>query len=171
MSKYFGLDAGVKKLISFLNVSTGVADAGKPIETNAQGKIDESLLPSGVGPDIKVLEASENVNAGEPVNIWDDGGTWKVRKADTTSASKLAVGFVLESFTTGQQAKIYPEGINNQASGLVPGPVYLAESAGGLIQGSVAIDALSSGSHIQCLGYALSATEMSIEIEADPFQV
>ena len=145
-----------------IDTSTGVSDAGKFIATNSEGKLGESFLPDGVGQNIKVLPASENLSAGDFVNIWSDAGTLKVRKADATSGfTKSADGYVKSAVTTGQNASVYFEGTNANLSGLTAGSKYYLHTTAG---GVTTTAPTTSGYIRQYLGKALSATELSVEI-------
>lgn len=137
--------------------SSGAGDAGAMVKLDAGGKLDVSLLPTGVGAEVVVAPASENLSAGDYVNFWDDGGTVKARKADASDATKPAQGFVLSAVTAPADATVYCEGINNQVSGMTPGSMqYLSETAGGITETAPA----TNGAIAQHLGYAHSATEM-----------
>lgn len=70
-----------------VTASTGAADAGKIAALGPDGRFDDSLLPAGIGADTKIYPASEVLAAGDYVNIWDDAGTAKVRKADASAAN------------------------------------------------------------------------------------
>jgi hypothetical protein len=145
-------------------VSTGSGDAGKIVALDATGRLDNSLLPVGVGADTKVLPASENLVAGDFVNIWNDSGTVKVRKADATTAGKEANGFVLSAVSAGSNATVYFEGTNNQLSGLTGGAMYfLSTTAGGV----TSTPPSGAGNIVQKIGRALSATEINVEF-SDP---
>lgn len=137
--------------------SSGASDAGAMVKLDAGGKLDVSLLPTGVGAEVVVAPASENLSAGDYVNFWNDGGTVKARKADASDATKPAHGFVLAAVTSPADATVYTSGINNQVSGMTPGAMqYLSETAGGITETAPA----TNGAIAQHLGYAHSATEM-----------
>jgi len=145
-------------------VSTGATDAGKIVALDSTGKLDNSLMPVGIGADTKVLPASENLAAGNFVNVFNDAGTTKVRKADATVAGKEANGFVLSAVTAGNDATVYFEGTNNQLSGLTGGAMYfLSTTAGGVTSTAPS----GSGNIVQKVGRALSATEINVEF-SDP---
>jgi len=145
-------------------VSTGATDAGKIVALDSTGKLDNSLMPVGIGADTKVLPASENLAAGNFVNVFNDAGTTKVRKADATVAGKEANGFVLSAVTAGNDATVYFEGTNNQLSGLTGGTMYfLSTTAGGVTSTAPS----GSGNIVQKVGRALSATEINVEF-SDP---
>lgn len=161
MSKYLDIVNGRTTQKSANTTSAGVSDANKLVALNGQGKIDDTMLPTGIGAETKQAPASENLGAGDWVNFWDDAGTTKVRKADASTAGKEADGFVLAAVTAGNNAIVYLEGINNQESGLTGGSrYYLSATTAG-----AATDTPPSGTGkvVQYLGKALSATEISFE--------
>ena len=106
-------------------VSTGVAEAGKIPALDANGKLDLTVMPTGIGADAVSIEASENLAAGDLVNIWDDSSTTKVRKANAGAIGTQAHGFVLSAVTATQQALVYFEGNNNQVTGLTGGTLII----------------------------------------------
>lgn len=152
---------GVEELIP-ITQSTGASDADKIFKTDSAGKIDESLLPDGIGSDVKVIVASENLTAGDFVNVFNDGGTVKCRKADASQGfTKQADGYVKANVTSSQNASVYFEGINSGLAGLTIGAkYYLSATAGGV----TATAPTTTGHIAQPVGKALSATELSIEI-------
>ena len=144
--------------------SAGASDAGKIPALDSTGRISTTMMPVGIGADTKILLASENLNAGDFVNIWNDAGTVKVRKADATTAGKEANGFVLDTVTAGNNATVYFEGTNTQLTGLTGGSMYfLSTTAGGV----TATAPSASGNIVQKLGRALSSTEINFE-PSDP---
>lgn len=122
------------------------------------GQFHPSLIP---GSEVCVIEASENLAANDLVNIWDDGGTFKVRKADASSYDTRAMGFVKESVTSGQDADVFGEGIVSGQTGLDPADeVFLsATTAGATTQTPPA----SSGDIWQAVGTPISATQFKFE--------
>ena len=101
--KFLRMLAGVIAELEALVTSAGAGDAGKIPALDATGKLDNSLMPVGIGADSKILPASENLAAGDLVNVWNDSGTAKARKADATVAGKEANGFVLAAVTSGDE--------------------------------------------------------------------
>lgn len=156
---------GVLKQIRAITSSAGSEDAGKIIATDETGRIDDSLLPVGVGDDAKEMTAGEALAAGDFVNVYYDSGETevRVRKADASAANagKRAHGFVLEGASTGEDVKVYFEGTNTQLTGLAPGvPYYLS----GTSAGDATDTPPSTAEHtVQNLGVSLSATEISFE--------
>jgi hypothetical protein len=138
--------------------SAGAGDAAKVVQLDGTGRIDTSMMPVGVAADVAVVAASENLAAGDFVNIHNSTGA-KVRKADATTAGKEAHGFVLGAVTSGNNATVYFEGTNTGVTGATPGPVYLSATAG--LSTSTAPS--SSGNVVQRLGVAVSATAVNFE--------
>ena len=157
--KYIYNNGGVLTEREGLQSSAGAGDAGKIPALDASGRIDNSMMPVGIGADTATIASSENLSAGDFVNVWNDGGTAKVRKADATSAGKHAHGFVLAAVTSPANATVYFEGTNTGVSGLTPGDQYLATTAGG----ATATAPSSAGNVVQKLGVATSATSLNFE--------
>lgn len=165
------------------NTSAGVGDAGKLAALNASGILDDTItnasatsaanklvkmdgtgriamgvLPVGVGADTKDIQASENLAAGDFVNVHNSGGA-RVRKADAAT-NKPAKGFVLAAVTSGNMAAVYFEGTNNQVSGKTPGAVQFLSAT----PGTSTETAPTTATHlVQDLGVAVSATEINFE--------
>jgi hypothetical protein len=126
------LKAGLKTWVTPVSVSAGAGDADKSVVLNADGKLDVTLLPGGLANTIVAL-ASENLAAGDAVNLWDDAGTAKLRKADADTISKKCDGFVIASVTSGASATAYKDGSVTGLSGLTVGADYfLSTTAGGI---------------------------------------
>ena len=139
-------------------VSTGALNAGEIVALDGTGRIDVSVLPLGVGPDISLLETTENLVAGDYVNIYNASGVAKVRKADGSNG-RDAHGFVKAAYTIGQTANIYFEGPNENLTGLTPGARYYLNT-----NGQVSATPRTSGIH-QFVGYAVSTTAINTDID------
>lgn len=152
--RFLNLTNGKKTLEDGIDVSAGVADAGKIIKTDAGGLIDPSFLPST--GDISV-EASEALSAGDYVNLFDDSGTVRMRLADNSNG-RPADGYVLTAVAPLATGVIKPlhVGVNNQLAGLTLGSRYFLGTAGAV----VLTPPSASGETVQCLGIARSATEL-----------
>ena len=136
--------------------SAGVGDAGKLVALNPSGKLDGTLFPAGVGEEIITLVASEALSAGDFVNVWDDAGTPKMRKADATSTGKAADGFVTSSVTLSATGTFYAMGaLNDQLSALTPGAIYYLSTTAGAASTTRPI---ATGNIIQRVGRAVNAT-------------
>lgn len=156
--KFLRLVAGVFTEIAATVTSSGAASDGDLVALDSTGRLDNSVMPVGIGVDTKTIAASEALAAGDWVNVWNSTGA-KVRKADATTAGKEAHGFVLAAVSSGGNALVYFEGTNTQVSGQTPGPVYLQTTAG---TGGATIPS-ASGNVVQNLGVAVSATEVNFE--------
>lgn len=158
--KFITLVSGNFKEVEGLVVSAGAGDAGKVPALDSAGKLDTSVMPVGIGADTKTIVASENLAAGDLVNVWNDTGTIKVRKADATSPSKRAHGFVLSSVSSAANATVYFEGTITGLSSLTLGGTYFL----GTTAGAATATATTTAGHIvQQVGVAVSATELSFE--------
>ena len=159
--KFLRLVNGVITEIFGVQTSAGAGNAGDLVSLDDSGRIDNSMMPVGIGADTSTITASETLAAGDWVNVWDDSGA-KVRKADATTAGKEAHGFVLSAVTSGNPATVYFEGTNTQVTGQTPGPVYLQTTAG---TGGATIPS-ASGNVVQSIGVAVSATAVNFERSA-----
>ena len=157
--KFLRLVNGVLTEIFGVQASAGAANAGDLVSLDDTGRIHNSMLPVGIGADTATITASETLAAGDWVNVWNDAGTAKVRKADATTAGKEVHGFVLSAVTSGNPATVYFEGTNTQVTGQTPGPVYLQTTAG---TGGATIPS-ASGNVVQSIGVAVSATAVNFE--------
>jgi len=164
------LPTGIQRLVSAITSSVGIGDASKVIATNSTGKIDLSFFPAGIEVSLENIVASEALSSGDFVNIYDDGGTRKVRKASASASTpRMAGGFVTTGVALNASAEVYTLGENDQLSGLVPGTKYfLSDNTAGTIE--LTPDTLTTGNLIQCVGYALSTTSLRFEFDA-PIEV
>lgn len=163
-NKYLDLNANgsIQEVIS-TDASAGAGDAGEIVALDSTGRIDQSMMPVGLGADIANLVTSESLSAGDYVNVYDDTGTPTARKADATTVGKEADGFVLEAVTSPAAVNVYFEGTNDQVTGQTVGAtVFLQTTAGG---GAATVPS-ASGNVVQRLGRALSATAVSFEAAA-----
>lgn len=163
--KFIDIVSGVKTLKTPITTSAGAGDAGKLPSLDSTGRLDTSFMPSGVAAETKSAVASEALSAGDMVNLWNDAGTIKARKADASGgATKRANGFVLAGVSSGATATVYLGGINTQRTGLTPGAMYFLS---GSTAGAVTTTAPSTATHIiQIIGDALSATELEFVYDA-----
>lgn len=155
-NKYIAMVLGKLTEVTATVTSAGAGDANKIVALDASGRLDNSVLPSGIGSDTQVVTTSENLTSGMLVNIYDNAGTITARKADATVAGKEADGFVLASTTSGQNATIYGTGTNSAVTGLIGGRVYLSTTAGVITQTPPS----SSGNIVQDVGFATAAGEL-----------
>lgn len=143
---------------ALVNASAGAGDAGKIVKLDGSGKIDTSMMPIGVGADAATVTASETLTAGDLVNLWDDSGTIKARKADASNGRR-ADGFAIAGITSGASGTIYFEGSNTGVSGLTLGAVYYLSTSG-----AISATAPSTTGHIvQEVGKARGAAALVFE--------
>jgi len=148
-------------LVNGTVASAGAGDNAKFVQLGSDGKLDLTVLPTGVGADSLVLTTSEAIASGDFINIWNSSGA-KVRKADATVSGKEAHGFVLVGVGSAASATVYFEETNTAVTGQTPGVVYLSATAG--LATSTAPS--STGNVVQRIGFATSAT--SINFQSQP---
>lgn len=156
--KYISINAGVLTEVQSTVTSAGAGDDGKIVALDSTGRLSNTMMPVGAGSETDSIVSSENLSAGNLVNIWSDGGVTKVRKADATVVGKEANGFVLSAVTAPAAAVVHRiSQSNTQLSGLTPGATYyLSTTAGG-----VTLTAPSAaGNIVQSVGKAFDATTL-----------
>lgn len=147
--------SGVPTEVEAKVTTSGAPDAGKIVALDSSGLLDSSLLPASVGQNVDVIASSENLSAGDFVNIYDNGGTINVRKADADN-SREAHGFVRAAVTSPANATVYGPGeLNDQVSGLTVGADYFLHTTPG---GVTTTAPTAAGAIVQRLGRAKSAT-------------
>lgn len=160
-NKYLTIDSatGRAKEAASTQTSAGAGDAGKIVALDAAGRLDNTMMPVGIGADTQSIVTSENLSAGNLVNIYNNGGVATARKADATTAGKEAHGFVLSSTTSPAAATVYFEGTVTGLSGLTPGNQFLSTTPG--LSDETPPNA--TGNVIQSVGTATSATTLNFE--------
>lgn len=141
------------------STSTSVPNA--ILALDATGKIDPTVLPVGLGPEVITAVASEALTAGNLVNLYNASGVLTARKADATTNAKPAHGFVLANVASSGTSSVYlPSQINTAITGLTIGDdLFLATTPGGV----TATAPSSSGNIVQPVGKATKTTEMIFE--------
>lgn len=153
---------GKHQLLTPNQISAGVADAGKIIALNSAGKLDVTMLPDGVGPDTVVAVASETIAQGDWINIYNDGGTLKMRLADAANAYE-ADGFALDNYAIAEDAVALLDYTNPWVAGRTVGALqYLSNVVPGTAtETPLDPDDIANAGHIhQLLGKAKSASEI-----------
>lgn len=102
------------------------------------------------------ITASESLAAGDLVNIWNNAGTVRVRKAHGNEAGYQVHGFVLAAVAANALATVHFSGINDQCSDLTIGEQYLSTTPGK----SSAIPPSTNGLVLQTVGVAVSPTTL-----------
>ena len=152
-ARYVNLVAG--KLKQIVASVTSTPDA--IVAMDATGRIDPGVLPVGVGAETLTVASSENLAGGDFVNLWNSSGA-KVRKADATTAGKVAHGFVLAAVTAPANATVYlPSQTNTGLTGLTVGADCYLSTTPGL---ATATPPSGAGNVVQYLGTAHSTSAM-----------
>jgi hypothetical protein len=157
-NKYIALVSGKLTNVEATVSSAGAGDAGEIVALDSNGRLDVSVLPVGVGPDVAILASSENLSAGDYVNIYDNGGTPTVRLADASNG-RDAHGFVKAATTSPANATVYFEGPNMDLSGLTVGARVYLDTVGGVTE-----TPRTTGIH-QFLGIAIDETIVNTDID------
>ena len=161
MAKYIEQSGGALQEVQPVNSSAGSADAAKMIQLDSNGKLDVTMMPTGIAPDTASIAASENLSASDLVNVYNNGGTVGVRKADAATPGREANGFVLAAVTSGANAQVYFEGPVTGLTGLTGGAVYfLSDTTPGSVTSTVTT---TSGSIVQRIGRAIGTTSINFE--------
>lgn len=156
--KYLYNNVGTITEKAAIQSSAGAGDAGKIPAVDSTGKLDTSFMPVGVSPETDSVVSSENLAAGDFVNLWNSTGL-KVRKADATVAGKEAYGFVLASVTAPAAATVYRiSQSNTQKVGMTVGAKQFLSTTPGLTTETAPA---AAGNVVQMLGIAVSATVMN----------
>lgn len=160
-NKYLALITGFAKEVFATVVSAGVANANQIVALDSTGHLDTSVMPVGIGPDVVSVPSSENLTAGQFVNLFNNAGATNARKADATTNAKQAHGFVLANVTSPAAATVYLLGsINTGVTGLTPGTEYFLDTTPG---GVTTTPPSTSGNLVQRIGIAITATEIPFE--------
>lgn len=159
--RFLAIVNGVRRHIEAIVASAGVADGGKIAALGANGRFDMSVMAEGIGANTTQATASETLGAGKFVNYHNDGGAFSARLADNSNG-RHADGFVLEEFTLGTTATVYPlDGTNAELTGLTIGARYWLGTAGGVTATPLdETDAANANKISQYLGVAKSETEL-----------
>lgn len=112
--------------------------------------------PSILAPGALAIVASEAINAGEMVNVWNDAGTVKVRKAAAVVGQE-ADGFVLDSVALGGSVLVHFQGHATPIAGLTVGSRYFLSVTPGAVTLAPPVTGV-----VQYLGKAVSANILAV---------
>lgn len=157
--KYIKNSTGTLTEQAAVQTSAGAGNAGNIPALDSTGRLDNSMMPVGIGADTAVITASEALAAGDFVNVWNSTGA-KVRKADASTSGKEAHGYVLAAVSNAAAATVYFEGSNTQVTGATPGVVYLSATTPG---GFTSTAPSATGQTVQRIGFATSATVINMQ--------
>lgn len=159
MAKFLTNNLGTITEQSSVATSAGAGDATKIPHLDANGRLDPSFLPTGLGGDTKSITTSEALAAGDYVNVHNAGGA-RARKADASVSGKEAHGFVIAAFASGANATVYFEGANTQVTGQTAGVVFLSATVPGA---GTSAAPTGTGQVVQRIGFAVAATEVNFQ--------
>lgn len=141
----------------------GTGKENKIPALDGTGRLDSTMMPSGIGADTVSVVTGENLAAGDLVNIYDNAGVATARKANATDGSKPCVGFVLAAVTSPAAAVVYLEGPITGLSGLTPGAKqFLSAATSGAITSTAPT---GTGKVLQFIGRAVNATTVNFETD------
>lgn len=132
----------------------GAGQANKIPALDLSGRLDTTMMPTGIGAETSALTAFGALAAGDFVNVFNDGGVMKVRKADASTGVAPANGFVLLAYAALDVATVYWGGLNGQLTGLTPGLHFLSTTPGA----SNHVAPAATGNIVQRLGTAINST-------------
>jgi hypothetical protein len=158
--KYLKNSGGQLAEVEGTTTSSGAGSAGKIVALDSAGKLDNTMMPTGIGATTKLAATTESLSAGDLVNLFNDSGTIKARKADASNGRR-AHGFVLSAVTSPNNATVYLDGTITGLTGLTPGAAYYL--SGATAGAATATAPTTSGYISQEIGIALSATEINFE--------
>lgn len=165
------VNGAMKRIIANVT-SAGAADADKLVQLDAGGKFDVSVLPAAAlsGSEEFSMTASEDLSAEDLINVWDDAGTPKVRKADATDTTKPAHGFTIGAITSGASGNCsLGDGVMVGQTGLTVGKDYYLSAAS---PGAITLTPPSSVGNIICrVGWAKSETEFVYLDDNEPIEL
>lgn len=157
VEKYLQIGAtGITTEKAAIDSGTGAPDAGKIPALNADGLIDPTMLPAGLGQDFVVAKAIEALAENDVVTIYLSG-TLNTRLADATDETKPAHGYVTAAVEMNADATIRLNGVLPGAA-LTPGARYFLSAA---VPGGVTDTApAATGNILQVVGVAVSETQI-----------
>lgn len=91
----------------------GSGYANQIVALGADGLIPPSMLGSVGTPSISAT-TSENLTAGDFVNLYYTGGAVNARKANATDTTRPAHGYVIATVSSGNPVDVYTDGFNSQ---------------------------------------------------------
>lgn len=142
------------------SIDITVIDSEPVVDVVTEGVIVYSGSGGGAdASDSAVIRTSEALAAGDLVNVWNDSGLFRVRKASAQAIYMEAHGYVLAAYATDTDATVYFDGINDQVTSLSPGSRFLSLTPGQTSN----LPPQGSGNLVQRVGFAVSATRLSFE--------
>lgn len=157
-SGFVGIDVDISCTLS---TSSYLLDAYISLYSNSicitSTVVDASYIAAKINRDGKgtLLTASEALSAGNLVNVWNDSGTIKIRKADSNGPYAVD-GYILQAIASGDKGYFYVDGINDAVSGLTLGNQFLSATAGA----TTTTAPTTAGNIVQSVGIALTSSSL-----------
>lgn len=159
VDKYVSIDAsGNMQEVEGTVTSAGAGDAGEIVALDGAGKLDNSVMPVGIGADEITIEFTETASAGDLINIFDVTGTAKARLADASNG-RVAHGYAPSAVTSPASGAVRFEGEITGQTGLTIGAKQFLGTAGAMTE----TPPTTSTHYLQIIGYARDATTVDFE--------
>jgi len=144
--------------VASTQTSAGVGDAAKIPALDATGRLAASMMPVGIAAERVTVTAASALSQWDLVNIYDDTGTLKARKADAGTNKYAVHGFCPDAIPSGT-GEVQFEGVIT-TTGLTPGGrIFASETPGGWTQTAVT----GAGKMHQDIGFAVSTTAFFLQ--------
>lgn len=163
--KFLTKGAGVLAEAQATSTSAGIGSAGLIPALDANGLLNENMMPAGVAADVVVVKAGVgDLLANDVVYLHLVTVTPTADKADATDATKRAQGYVKAGATAGDDVTVYLDG-ELPGSALTIGAKYYLTTTPGLVS---VTPPTGSGNMVQCVGEAVSATAIKFDPDKVP---
>ena len=144
-------------------ISQGISSAGKLLALGADGRLDASVMPIGIGQNTQTATAVDSIPAGSVVSLFNNSNTTFMRRADGTSVGKEAHAFVKEAVAQNALGTAYlPGNVLTGLTSLTPGLRYYLSTTPGTVQ---ATPLSATGNVHQLIGVASNTTSLIFEPE------
>jgi hypothetical protein len=162
--KYLDRASGKFVQKSAIEQSAGAGDAGKLVKLDAQGLLDETFFPDGIGIDAVTITAVGNLSQWDLVNIYlvaaaTPPDVLSGRKADAGTNKYVAHAYCPAAIDDGNTGTVYLDGSITD-SGLTPGAAYYLSDTPGEY---TATPVTGAGKICQKIGFAKSETLLYFE--------
>lgn len=160
MAKFLSWISGRVAEVQPVTTSAGAGDATKMVQLDANGLLDQSLMPSGLTPDQQTALANGTITAKDLVYMEAAGTITRATAAAGTP--QQCMGWAVASATTGNPVTMQLEGRITGLTGLTTGSRYYLSDVtpGGLL---ISPGPVGSGKLAQYIGTALSTTVLNFE--------
>lgn len=155
-----------------LTTSTQDSDSAYKIPASgADGRLDESWMPVGVAAEVQSVVFSETLSDWDLVNVYDDSGTLKARKADAGTNQYKANGFVHPGGNSGTTGNVFMYGVMSggikDGESIVPGEDYFLTDTPGKYSAIAPYDTGGgiTGKLYQKVGWGMSTATLFFQPE------